>query len=66
MGPRGLSYLFPIVTLPRDLIATATVKELAGAVYGGIALGVGFWSLDTSLARSFGPGFRRRLLGPYE
>ena len=32
---------------PRDLIVSLTVTEFAGTVYGGVALGLGLWSVTT-------------------
>ena len=49
---------------PRDLIASFTVTEFAGIVYGGFAVGLGAWSLTESVTDHF-PNSAPPLLGPY-
>jgi hypothetical protein len=50
---------------PRDLIASVTVTEFAGTIYGGVAIGIGFWSLTTEKVRGYHPNAQRPPLGPY-
>jgi hypothetical protein len=49
---------------PRDLIASFTVTEFGGTVYGGLAVGLGAWSLTKGVTDHYPSGVPP-LLGPY-
>jgi hypothetical protein len=50
---------------PRDLIASVTVTKFAGTVYGGVALGIGAWSITEDRGPGLYPGGVQPPLGPY-
>jgi hypothetical protein len=50
---------------PRDLIASLTVTEFAGTVYGGVALGLGLWSVTTQTREGHGLQGIAPPVGPY-
>ncbi len=50
---------------PRDLIASLTVTEFAGTIYGGVALGLGLWSVTTQTREGHGLRGIGPPLGPY-
>jgi len=51
----------------KDVIASVFATKFAGAVYGGVALGLGFWSVDEErLADGDDDSYRAPLPAPYE
>ncbi len=50
----------------KDIIASLFVTKFGGAIYGGVALGMGFWSVDEENVRGEDEDYRSPIAGPYE